>query len=84
MAQMRKNVCSTKLKPFEESGAVRLIKKKKRDVYIKVYNLEKLGETIYSDQTDQFHTQLLYRNRYIMIMVEINSNNIVVEPTRSS
>ena len=36
MAQTRKNVRSTKPKPFEESDTAKLKKKKERDVYIKV------------------------------------------------
>ena len=63
MAQTRTNVRSTKSKPFEESDTERLVKKKKQDVYIKIYNVKEfqntrlpgeLRNTIYSDQTGQF------------------------------
>ena len=57
MVKRRKKVCFTKAKPFEENYAEKLIKKKKRDVYIKDYNLEEFRKTIYSDQTDQFSKQ---------------------------
>ena len=63
MAQTRKNVHSTKPKPFEEGDTTKLIKQKKRDVYIKKLDVEEfrttklpkeLRNTIYSDQTGQF------------------------------
>ena len=93
MAQTRKNVRSIKSKSFEESHTAKLIKKKKKwDVYIKIYNVkefkttrlpENLRNTIYSDQTGQFLKRSLRSNRYIMVMVEINSNAILVEPMKS-
>ena len=82
---------STKSKPFEESDTEKLIKKKKRDVYIKIYNVEEFSNTrlpiefrntIYSDQTGQCLKQSLCHNRYIMVMMEIDSNAILVEPTK--
>ena len=69
-----------------------LIKKKKQDVYIKIYNIEEfkntklpeeLWNTIYSDQTGQFLKQSLRHNIYIIVTVEIDSNAILVEPTKS-
>jgi hypothetical protein len=40
-------------------------------------------ETIFSDQTGQFPTQSQKGNKYIMVMVEIDSNAILVEPMKS-
>ena len=54
--------------------------KKERDVYIKVYDTR---ETIFSDQTGQFPKQSRSNNKYIMVMVEIDSNAILVEPMTS-
>ena len=88
MAQTRKNVRSTKL---EESDTTTLVKIKEQDVYIKIYDIEEfrsskvppeLRNTIYSDQTGQFLKRSLRHNRYIMVMVEIDSNAILVEPMK--
>ena len=54
--------------------------KKVHDVYIKTYNVR---ETTFSDQTRQFPTRLRSGNKYIMIMVEIDSSAILVEPMKS-
>ena len=80
--QSRKNVRSTKstVKPFETSNKAKLKGKKERDVYTKVYDVR---ETIYSDQTGQFPTPSLSGNKYIMVMVDIDSSNIIVEPMKS-
>lgn len=83
MAQTRKNMRSTKPKPFKESDISKLIKKKRRDVYIKIYDVEVFRNTIYSNQTGQFLKQLLHRKKYIMVMVDIDSNAILVELTKS-
>ena len=85
MAQTRKNVRSTKPKPFEESDTTKLKKKKERDVYIKVHDVQEFKDVIYSDQTGGFPKTSLRRNKYIMVMVEIDSNAILVAapPTES-
>jgi hypothetical protein len=53
---------------------------KVQDVFVKTYNVQ---ETIFSDQTGKFPTQSQRGNKYIMVMVEINSNAILVEPMKS-
>ena len=78
--QTRKGARSTKEKPFEEYDTTELQGKKKKDVYIKVYNVR---ETIFSDQTGKFPTRSKSGNKYIMVMVEIDSNAILVEPMKS-
>ena len=50
------------------------------DIYTKVYNVR---ETIFSDQTDQFPTRSLSGNKYIMVMVDIDSSGILVERMKS-
>ncbi len=40
-------------------------------------------ETMFSDQTGQFPMQSQQGNKYIMVMVEIDSNAILVEPMKS-
>ena len=50
---------------------------KERDVYTSVYEV---SNTVFSDQTGQFPTSSQQGNKYTMVMVEINSNAILVEP----
>ena len=78
--QTRQNVRSTKPKPFEEPKTGKLRGKRNKDVYIKVYNMR---EKIYSDQTGQFPKTSFSGNKYIMVMVEVDSNVILVEPIKS-
>ena len=80
MNQTRQNVRSTKLKPqpFEICDTRALKGKKERDIFTKVYNVR---ETIYSDQTGQFPKRSLSGNKYMMVMVEIDSSGILVKPT---
>jgi len=54
--------------------------RKQQDVYTKVYDVR---DTIFSDQTGQFPTRSLSGNRYIMVMVDIDSSGIIVEPMKS-
>ena len=74
---MRKNIRSTKTSSTvlasEEPNVEQLKGKKVRDVYAKVYNVR---ETILSDQ-------LLRGNTYVMVLVEIDSNAIMVAPMKS-
>ena len=80
--QTRKNVRSTKAKstPLETCNTSQLHGKKVRDVYTQTYNVR---ETMFSDQTGQFPTRSQRGNKYIMVMVEIDSNAILVEPMKS-
>ena len=80
MNQTRKNVRSTK-KQFEQANNVNALRGKKvQDIYVKTYDVR---ETIFSDQTGQFPTRSQRGNKYIMVMVEIDSNAILVEPMKS-
>ena len=54
--------------------------KKVHDVYIKTYNVR---ETTFSYQTGHFPTRSRSGNKYIMIMLEIDSSAILVEPMKS-
>ena len=51
-----------------------------RDVYTKVYDVR---NTVFSDHTGQFPTRSKRGNKYIMVMVEIDSNAILVEPIKN-
>ena len=51
-----------------------------RNVYTKVY---KVSNTVLSDKTSQFPTRSKQGNKYIMVMVKIDSNTILVEPIKN-
>ena len=51
-----------------------------RDVYNKVYYV---CNTVFFYQTGQFPTWFKQGNKYIMVMVEIDSNAILVEPFKN-
>jgi hypothetical protein len=53
---------------------------KHRDVYIKI---EEAGEMVYSDQTGRFPVTSSGGHKYIMVLIEINSNYISMEPMKS-
>ncbi len=80
--QTRKNVRTTKVKatPLETCDTSYLHGKKVRDVYTQTYMVQ---ETTFSDQTGQFPIQSLCGNKYIMVMVEIDSNAILIEPMKN-
>ncbi len=82
MNQTRKNVRSTKAKqtPLETCDTSQLHGKKVRDIYTTIYDVR---ETMFSDQTGQFPTRSQSSNKYIMVLVEINSNAILVELMKS-
>ena len=77
--QARKNVRSTKPKPFKTTST-QLQGKKVQDVHTQVYEVR---ETVFTDQTGQFPTQARSGNKYIMVMVDIDSSGILVEPIKS-
>ncbi len=82
MNQTCKNVHSTKVKqtPLETCDTSQLHGKKVRDIYTTMYDVR---ETMFSDQTGQFPTRSQSGNKYIMVLVEINSNAILVEPMKN-
>ena len=54
--------------------------KKVRNIYTNVYEVR---NTVLSEQTGQFPTRSRRGNKYIMFMIEIDSNSILVEPLKS-
>ena len=82
MNQTQKNVRSTKLTPLPLgiSDTITLRGKKQRAVHTKVYDVR---NTIFFDQTGKFPKKSQRGNKCIMVMVEINSNAILVEPLKS-
>jgi hypothetical protein len=78
--QTRKNVRSTKPKPFKTTSSTQLQGKKVQDGHTQVYEVR---ETVFTDQTGQFPTQSRSGNKYIMVMVDIDSSGILEEPLKS-
>eukprot|EP00804_Cyclotella_cryptica_P009385 CCRYP_018079-RA/>CCRYP_018079-RA protein AED:0.35 eAED:0.35 QI:0/0/0/1/1/1/2/0/420 len=80
--QTRKNVRSTKPKsaPFEEVHSTQLRGRKVQDIYTTTYQVR---DTIFTDQTGQFPCGSQAGNKYIMVMVEIDSSAILVEPIKN-
>ena len=76
--QTRKNVRSTKV--MDTCDATTLKGKKVRDIGIHVYNVR---ETIFSNQTRKSPKRSQRGYKYIMVMVEIDSNAILVETMKS-
>jgi hypothetical protein len=54
--------------------------KKVKDIYVRTYDTRK---TTFSDQTGQFPTQSKGGNKFIMVLVEIDSNAILIESMKS-
>ena len=77
-------VRSTNRKPQEpeEIDSKSEIGKKERDVYTKVIDLLDKKGTIYTDQTGNLPVQSRSGNRFIMVMVAIDSNANLVIPVK--
>ena len=69
-----------KTAPLETCDTSQLHGKKVKDVYTISYRVR---ETMFSDQTGQVPTRSQQGNKYIMVMVEIDSNAILVKPMKS-
>ena len=86
MKSVKEGIRSTKVKTpptkvkLEGGEDLTIALKKHNDVYIKVRDAQ---ETMYTDQTGAFPLRSRKGNRYIMILVEIDQNIIISEPTRS-
>ena len=56
----------------------------KRALIVKIHDIKNdMDEKIYSDQTGKFPVKSRAGNRYIMVMVEIDSNYILVVPMKN-
>ena len=56
---------------------IRRLQRKKHDIMVKVYDCT---GSVYTDQTGQFPVTSSRRNKYIMVLCEIDGNQILVEP----
>ena len=65
---------------FEEPNNGQLKGRKVKDVYTKVYDVR---NTVFPDQTVEFLTLTQRGSKYLMVMVDIDSNAILVEPLKS-
>ena len=79
MNQTRKNIRSNKPKhtPLEVPNTSKLRGRKVQDLYTNIY---KVRNTVFSDQTGQFPTHSKRGKKYIILMVDIDSNAILVKP----
>ena len=66
--------------PLAEPDTTQLRGKKVCDVYIKVYDVR---GTIFSNKTGQLPKRSQHDNNYIMVLVEIDSNVILIKPMKS-
>ena len=79
--QQRQHVRSTQPRePLPEIDTSVTAGKKEKDVYIKVFDMK---NQVYSDQTGAFPVRSRAGHRYLMVMLEIDSNVIIVEPMTS-
>eukprot|EP00984_Skeletonema_dohrnii_P011431 scaffold4568_cov78-Skeletonema_dohrnii-CCMP3373.AAC.1 len=84
--QARRNVRSTKIatkamaQPFEPTDTQQLRGKQGKEVLTRI---DDTRETIFSDQTGAFPKRSQRGNKYVMVMVHIDSNAILLEPMKS-
>ena len=55
-------------------------KQKQKDVYVKIWDTQ---EKVYTDQTGRLPWQSYKGNRYVMVLVEVDSNYIDAEPMKN-
>ncbi|KAL7487794.1 hypothetical protein ACHAW6_013375 [Cyclotella cf. meneghiniana] len=67
--------------PGTEPPNYSIKRKKVQDIFLKVYDIH---ETVFKDLTGQFPTQSQSSNKYIMVMVNIDSSGILVEPIKTA
>ncbi|KAL7474426.1 hypothetical protein ACHAW6_000400 [Cyclotella cf. meneghiniana] len=66
--------------PFEDVHSKQLCGRIVQDIYTKTYHV---WDTIFTDQMGQFSLCSQTGNKYIMVMVEINSSAILVKPVKN-
>ena len=59
---------------------IKELQRKREDIMIKVYNCT---ESVFTDQTGQFPVTSNRGNKYIMVLCEIDSNQILAEPMQN-
>ena len=79
---IKKNVSSAKPKrtPLEVPKTATIQRHKACDLYTSVY---KLSNTVFYYQIEQFPTRSQQGNKYIMVVVETDSNEILVKPIKN-
>ena len=77
MTRQRQNICSTKPKSAPLTSINTLHIQKERDVFVKIV---KLKNAIHMYQPRRFGVTSQSGMQYIMVMVEADSNTILVEP----
>ncbi len=82
MKKQWQNIRSMRVKETStaaENDSPPTVQKKEHDVYIQIFNVE---ETMHTDQTGCFPANSSSGNKYIMMLVEIDSNYIDGEPMK--
>ena len=68
---------------FEEKDTSGTVNIQEQDVYTKVVYIRELKRTIYTNHTGQFTIKSRSGNKYVMVMVVIDSNAILVSPIKN-
>ena len=83
MNKLPAGIRTTKPGPLSEPSDADLKKafnKKERDVYVHIWDSK---DTVYSDQPGKFPVRSTRGFRYQMIMVHIDSNEVLAEPMKN-
>lgn len=80
MKRQRQNVRSTKVVATHANSSTPVTMPQHKEYYLYVFNAH---DTLYTDQTGQFPITSMRRNKYIMIMYEVNGNYIDAEPFKN-
>ena len=68
---------------IEETDTSRTVNVQEQDVYTMVVDIRELKGTIYTDQIGQFPSTSRSGNKYVMVIVAIDSNTILVNPLKN-
>ncbi|KAL7532554.1 hypothetical protein ACHAWF_004177 [Thalassiosira exigua] len=68
---------------FEAVVASLTVDKKEKNMYLKVYNVQDLHHTVYSDKTRRFPYHFHSGNHYVIIMFEVDSSWVLIEAMKS-
>jgi hypothetical protein len=80
MKKQCQNARSTRVREETNSDQHEPPPRKMHDIYMKTFNAE---EAMYTDQTGRFPANSSSGNKYIMVLVKIDSNFIDAEPIKT-
>ena len=77
-------ISTNKREEYFEQPSAPLTRERTNDVYSVVYNLQdEVERKMYTDQTGKFPTKSYRGMQYIMVLIEMDSNSILVETMRN-